>query len=226
MGSILEFLKETENILNDDSIDMSPYAKSSATELTVYRNSLEKSFNDDPYGSDTRTWYTRANNVALGLEWHLAVTNQKYLEKVKYRQEAEVLFKSMQVILADYNMRQEQFIKDEIALAEFAIVMNDAYKYYKKSLDFVWNRTVYDDTIVEKIKAFMEEYNHGVYFKFDNSLRNTDVGTDTSEELSSDDNGSVSDLPDVCINKETDEGSSSSVDISADDMHRAPTTIS
>ena len=72
----------------------------------------------------------------------------------------------------------------------------------------------------------MEEYNHGVYFKFDNSLRNTDVGTDTSEELSADDNGSVGDLPDVCIDKETDEGSSSSIDISDDDMHRASAIIS
>lgn len=202
MSSILEFLKETEVLLNDELIERTPYAKSSAIELKVYRDSLSKAFEEEPFGAETRTWYTRANSVALGLEWHLAVTSEKYLTMRKYRQEAEILFKSMQAILADYNMRKEQFVDDEVSLAEFAIVMNDAYRYYRSSTDFVWNRTVQDDVTVKKIKGFMEEYNNGLYFKFNTGGECSTVTDDGSTERSTDDASGNSDGSDMLCDAE------------------------
>lgn len=193
MSSVLEFLKETETLLSDESIKKTPYAKSSAVQLKVYCESLKQAFDKEPFGSETRTWYTRANSVALGLEWHLAVIDEKYLNMRKYRQEAEILFKSMQSILADYNARKEQFVEDEVSLAEFAIVMNDAYKYYKCSTDYVWKRTVQDDIVVKKIKGFMEEYNNGLYFKCNINSECVPTADDESTERTSGSDGSSGD---------------------------------
>lgn len=173
MSSILEFLKEVDLLTADESIIQTPYSRTSALELRVIRDNLEKSFNENPTGIDTRTLFTRANSVALGLEWHLSVANEKYREKVKRRNEANVLFQNMNSILTDYNMRKNEFDADDIAIAEFAVLMNDSYKYYKHAQNFVWNRTVYDDVLVEKIKSFMEDYKNGTYFSTSITFRDS-----------------------------------------------------
>lgn len=173
MSSILEFLKEVDLLTADESIIQTPYSRTSALELRIIRDNLEKSFNENPTGIDTRTLFTRANSVALGLEWHLSVANEKYREKVKRRNEANVLFQNMNSILTDYNMRKNEFDADDIAIAEFAVLMNDSYKYYKHAQNFVWNRTVYDDVLVEKIKSFMEEYKNGTYFSTSITFRDS-----------------------------------------------------
>lgn len=203
MSSILEFLKEVEDLTSDESIIQTPYSKTSALELRTWKKSLEESFNEDPQGDKTRTLYTKANSVALGLEWHLAVANEKYREKRKHRDEAAVLFKGMQAILNDYNVRKDEFEQDEVALAEFAIIMNDAYKYYRHSLSFVWNRTVHDDVLVEKIRGFMEEYKNGNYFRSYPSFRNVSGTSTESDECSTDSDGSNDNSGDSVIGEES-----------------------
>jgi hypothetical protein len=223
MGSILEFLKEVDLLTADESIIQTPYSRTSALELRVIRDNLEKSFNENPTGMDTRTLYTRANSVALGLEWHLSVANEKYREKVKRRNEANVLFQNMNSILTDFNMRKSEFNADDIAIAEFAILMNDSYKYYKHAQNFVWNRTVHDDILVEKIKSFMEEYKNGTYFSnsiiFRDSIR--------SQNESDVDSASIDDSCDNCGDSESIEEQTASTisdssvhgDSSSGDLH-------
>lgn len=202
MSSILEFLKEVDDITSDESIVQTPYSKTSAIELRTWRTKLEDSFNRDTTSDETRTLFTKANSVALGLEWHLAVANEKYREKRKLRDEAAILFKGMQAVLNDYNMRKNEFEQDEVALAEFAIIVNDVYKYYRHSLNFVWNRTVQDDVLVEKIKNFMEEYKHGNYFRSYPSFRDTADTDSKSEESATTSDGSNDSSVDIAISEE------------------------
>lgn len=193
MSSVLALLQEIDNLTADESIIQTPYSRTSALELRVWRERLEEAFNKEPQGEETRTIFVKVNSIALGLEWHLSVANEKYREKQKCRQEADILFKSMQTILTDYNLRKEQFTEDEVALAEFAILMNEVYKYYRKSQDFVWDRTVYDDVLVEKIKGFMEDYNHGLYFRNSTDIRSCVCDDAESAECTTDVDGSDSD---------------------------------
>lgn len=219
MGSILEFLKEVDDLTSDETIIQTPYSRTSALELRTWRKRLEDSFNADPHGSETRTLYTKANSVALGLEWHLSVTNEKYRTMHKYRGEAAILFKGMQSILNDYNSRKDEFEKDDVAIAEFAILINDIYKYYRRSLDFVWNRTVYDDILIEKIRNFMEEYKNGNYFRSYPSFRNPTVESTESDECVTDSDGGSNDSNDTSISEESNSSVECSTGLSDDDIH-------
>lgn len=214
MGSILEFLKEVDLLTADESIIQTPYSRTSALELRVIRDNLEKSFNENPTGSDTRTLFTRANSVALGLEWHLSVANDKYRERVKRRNEASILFNNMNSIIADYNMRKNEFEADDISIAEFAILMSESYKYYKHSQSFVWNRTIHDDILVEKIKNFMEEYKNGTYFRNSINFRNHICNQNESNVDTTDADGDSSNCSDNSIIKEQ-----ATTDISGDSIH-------
>lgn len=162
MRSVLEFLNETEKLINDDSaIQRSPYASTAVTRLKTYRMKLKELFDKSPDDENgLQTLLAQANTIALQLEYHLSRVDGTYLEKYKRRQEASTLFKEIKKsLLTESVNRDENNIDSDIVnlvkLADFI------HKYYIRSEFYVWDLDKEDKVMLALARDYVEERTYG-----------------------------------------------------------------
>lgn len=162
MRSVLLFLQETEKLLNEEEdIKKSVYAGSTVARLRTYRERLKNKFDEEP---DNRRELTEllsmANTLALQLEKHFMLVDDKYRKIYKMRAEAETTFNAMNKIF--YDMEHTGKLKDESSTDVMNLVqyLKFIHDYYVRSQFYVWKIEQKDIDTLTCVQKFMEDYGH------------------------------------------------------------------
>jgi antitoxin component HigA of HigAB toxin-antitoxin module len=163
MRSVLEFLQNTEALVNDtENIARAMYASATVTRLKSYRARLKSYFNEHPDDvAGINTLLEQTNSQAMQLEFYLSRVDSKYYDKRKLRLSVEMLCKASKKVMLDVTNNPDKM--DEYQLPYFVELNNYIYHLYADSLFYVWDVTEADMLKIKEMKIFLEEYDHGCY---------------------------------------------------------------
>ena len=157
MYSVLEFLKNTEPLLQYENRTDDMYVAPCVTRLKQSRERLRDYFynhSDDVEGLNNL--FLQCNSNALQLELHLSRTEDEFLTMREKRSEAESIYKQISMLIRDASETNRLSEREVIELAQISSFVKH---YYLDSKFYIWNTTDKDKQKLKQAKSFMEVYN-------------------------------------------------------------------
>lgn len=163
MRSVLEFLKVTEALVNDnENIGKAAYASATVVRLKSYRARLQQYFNEHPdEKAGINLLLEQANAQAMQLEFYLSRVDSQYYDKRKLRLNIDALFQASRKVMCDIRENPDKF--DQYQLTNFVELNNYIYHLYANSKFYVFDVSDKDRLKMKEMKSFLEGYDHGCY---------------------------------------------------------------
>ena len=158
MQSVLEFLKETEELMQYKNYNKDIFITPSVKRLSEDRERLKDYFNKN--AEDSQGVYmllVRANASALQLEKHLSRIDDKYSKIYEDRCYASKLYNSITKLVKDMNYNKVELT--DFDTVNLAVIVGFVKNYYIASQFYVWHIKDSDRQKIKEAESFMEVYN-------------------------------------------------------------------
>ena len=158
MRSVLEFLQESNKLINKECIKNAPYAKYTVQRLEELCDDLKQTFDADP-GNISVVQYKldKASAVAIQLEYHLIQVDPDSMSTRNRRIIAEELYKKLATVIRDISYKEDRLSDDIIVKA--VELSNFMHNYFSRSQYYIFPEKDEDTYKLEAVRVFIEEYN-------------------------------------------------------------------